>query len=277
MIKLFIFKVLRFVLVAIILIVLTQDLQLFPRAFLSLFQSKKRNPSTVPHWVRSSFIETSDKKKIEVWHVAADEEAPPTSKVAILFHGNGDLVDNFVGLQVWFSQQGIASYSFDYRGYGKSTGWPSESGLYLDSQAVWEHVVSETSAQPQDIIIVGFSIGTALAAKLAAEKNVGTLVLLSAYTNLPDVVRERALFRPLVPFLKYKFPTTEYLAQLKETDLVLAHGVKDEVIGFSHFDKVAASYSGRGELITIIDENATHNDLFWRIRSRLGSALASLQ
>lgn len=276
MIKLLFLKVLRFVLFAVILVILTQDLQLFPRAFLSLFQSKKRDPRTVPHWVQSTFVTTSDNKKIETWFVDADADAPSTQKVAILFHGNGDLVDNFVGLQVWFSQQGIKSYSFDYRGYGKSTGWPSESGLHKDSEAVWDYVIADTSADPQDIIIVGFSIGTALAARLAAEKNVGTLVLLSAYTNLADVVRERLIFRPLVPFLKYELPTTKYLAKLTSTDLILAHGVEDEVIGFSNFDKVAATYSGKGELIPIVDENATHNDLFWRIRSRLADALRQL-
>jgi len=250
--------------------------QIFPGAFASLFSSKKRDPQTIPFWVKASFVETSDGKQIELWRVDANDDVVDTGKVAILFHGNGDKVDNFVGLQVWFAQQGITSYSFDYRGYGKSTGWPSEKGLYLDSDAVWDAVISQIKAQPEDIMIVGYSIGTALATRLAAKHNIGTLVLLSAYSSIKELVGERALFKPLTPFLKYKLNTLEYISKLKETDLIAIHGKQDPIINFSHLKKVVSAYKGSGQSVAIEVEDAAHNDLFLKSKNKLGEKLREL-
>jgi pimeloyl-ACP methyl ester carboxylesterase len=109
-------------------------------------------------------LETTDKLMLSAWWVpAADPEG------TVLFcHGNaGNMGDRLDTLQI-INTLGLNVLIFDYRGYGRSEGSPSEKGTYLDAEAAWNYLVDEKEIAPQQIIVWGRSLGGAIAARTAA-------------------------------------------------------------------------------------------------------------
>lgn len=250
--------------------VLSQDLQIFPGLVDGLFSSNLREPGTLPPGVESHFIETADGEKLESWYlpVTGSEYA------VVIFHGNAGTVEGFFPYQQWFREIGISSIGFDYRGFGKSSGWPSEEGLYQDGEAAWQFARMTTGLAPEKIILFGISIGTGLAARVARDHQPGILVLLAGYTSLVDVVREMPLLGHLAPLLRYRLPTADYLKELRRTCVVAAHGRLDDTIPFSHLAGIRAAVGGELSFREIVSENAGHNDLFYAEKKRLGSGIS---
>ena len=226
----FLLRLLIYTLVFAIIVVATQHFQFFPGAYTSLFVSSKRNPTSLPAGVTSNFIETKDKELIEVWRQEVDSN---DKRVAIIFHGNAGDIENFYAFQKYFRSIGITNYAFDYRGYGKSSGWPSEDGLYLDGKATTEYVLKREDIPSTKLIIVGISIGSGPASEIAKNFKVGTLLLFAPFTSLPDAVKIVPLFGLLHPFTIYDFPVQKNVEQLNYTCLIIAHGTNDGVIPYS--------------------------------------------
>lgn len=253
----------------VVLLVVTQDFQVFPALVPSIFEKSVRDESTLPEGVKSVFLTTADDKKIEVWVLrppAGGPEAP--HRAALILHGNGGPVDAFFSYQKWLQSLGITSYSAEYRGIGKSTGWPSEKGIYLDAEAAFSYLLGQEEMKAEDVMVLGISIGTAPAAFLAKRHPVGTLVLLSPFVSIPAVVEDSPVLKYFRPFLWYQFPVQEFLRDISSC-VVMAHGKRDTVIPFSHMQRLKRDYTGRGPLHTIVSGEADHNDLFHRVREEL--------
>ena len=92
---------------------------------------------------------------------------------------------------------GFSVFIFDYRGYGRSTGQPSEAGLYRDAQTAWDPLTRQRGIAPQRIVLFGESLGGAVAARLAARQPPGALVLSSVFTSAPDLAADRYPWLPL--------------------------------------------------------------------------------
>jgi len=93
-------------------------------------------------------ISTSDSVELDGWFVPADK----ARGVVLFFHGNaGNISHRLDSIQI-FNALGLDVLIIDYRGYGQSTGTPSEPGTYLDSEAAWRYLVEERSFPPQNII-----------------------------------------------------------------------------------------------------------------------------
>ncbi len=270
-------RVLRFVPIAPLLLVLTQDLQIFPGIWHPVL--RMQNNAAARASVRTAFVRTPDNEKLEVWVVPPEVSSSGRNKVAILFHGNGESVDTAYPLQRWFAKRGYQTYSFDYRGYGNSTGWPSESGLYLDALSVWNFVKEDAfkkdpQAQEPEILIVGVSIGTGIAAFLASEIQPEAMLLYSPYSSLPATLRDRPLLGYLAPFLLYELPTATFVSQLKQTCLFIVHGGADTIIDNRHSQLVADAYTGPHSRMKIF-ERSGHNDIFLASREYVAEVLAA--
>ena len=268
----FLVRLLLDCLVFLLMLIVSQPFLVFPYAFLSLFDSAARDPQTLPPDVQSFFVATDDGKRLEVWHLPAHSAAARHS-VAVFFHGNGGGIANFFPYQQWLSSIGISSYGFDYRGYGKSTGWPTEEGVFRDGQAVWRFAANREGLDPAEVIGIGNSIGSGPAARSALFFRARTLVLIAPYTSLPEVARQRPLLGLLSPFLWYSFPTKEYLKSLPGTCLVLAHGRKDTVIRFSHSEELELAYRGTGPVALVVSATAGHNDILFAAYPEIGEKL----
>jgi alpha-beta hydrolase superfamily lysophospholipase len=235
--------------------VLTQDLQVFPSLIPPLVGA---DPGSPPPAITESFVTTRDNVRIRVWEMNAEGKE---RSVALILHGNADSLPNIANLQNLLAKNGISSFSFDYRGSGASTGWPSEEGIYLDGEAVMDDLLNRKGTPPNRVGVLGISVGTGPASYLAQRYKVGKLVLVSPYFSIRDLVAEMPLYGLLVPFFKYRFPTAEYLAQATETEIAIFHGVKDTTIPFSHSERIVKHIPTtiRHELIRI--DNAGHNDI----------------
>lgn len=259
-------------------LILTQDIQLFPMAVSGLI-SGGYSPEP-PSPVTREFVSSFDGRKIEVWFRPGTPNQPLSGYSAIFFRGNGGTLMNFAHIQKWLADMGADTAMFNYRGYGATRGWPNESALYKDTQAVWEYFKARTHADQNHTLLVGLSIGTGPAAYLASTIQPKLLVLLAPYSDIPAVAAQQTMIRwifPLVrPFLHWKIPTAEFVSQLKTTNFILAHGQKDGLIPPDNGRRVEASYRGEGVVYSVFDPSAGHNDLFTQQQSNLTKKIIEL-
>jgi len=251
-------------------LVMIQDFMILPSLAGSLIANRDGIPPTqTPDGVRSFFLEAPDKTKIEIWEL---ESTSASKQAAIVFHGNAGTVDTFFFVQRWLKQLGITSYGFEYRGIGRSSGWPSEKGFYSDTDRLIEYLGEEKGYHPESLILVGISLGTGLATYAAEKYPVNSLVLFSPFSSLTQIVREGP-YRPLLPFVKYKFPNVERFKNLKAHCLIMAHGKKDNTIPFSHFETLAQVDQGERQVYLFASENADHGYLFSLTADAVGAAI----
>jgi fermentation-respiration switch protein FrsA (DUF1100 family) len=130
---------------------------------------------------------------------------------------------------------------FDYRGYGRSEGQPSEEGTYLDAQAAYGWLRARGFAA-RKIIALGKSLGGAVATELAVRETVGGLVLQSAFTSIADVGVERFPWLPVRRWHRIKYETLKKLPRL-QVPLLVMHGRADETIRFQHGEQNFAAAS----------------------------------
>jgi hypothetical protein len=252
------------------LIVGTQNLQIFPGAVAGLLESRVRDPKTLPEGVSSYFVNTEDGKQLEVWQLPVVD----SSSAAIVFHGNGASVSNFFPYQQFFAARGITSYGFDYRGYGKSTGWPSEKGLYLDSDAVIKFVAQMENLAPEKLIIAGVSIGSGPASYAASRIQPKALILFSPYESLPEAIGATPVFGIFKMFSWYEFPVKQFVSTLKSSCMIVVHGTKDTVIPIAQGKTVFGAYSGSGKSSFIEAHGAGHNDILFIAAGDVGGAMS---
>ncbi len=272
--SLFLLRLVGALLVVCLCLILTQELQIFPSIVNGLMTKKGVRHESLPPGVTSHFVKTEDGKVIESLRMAA--KGTDLGRVAVFFHGNAGTVDNFLFIQEWLSGQGITSYGFDYRGYGRSSGWPSEHGIYADGDAVINFALEKEGKSAKELILVGLSIGSGPSAVLAKRYNPELLILLSPYTDLRSLTKRLPVFGFLAPFLWYTFPTKDSVSALTRTSLIVAHGKKDEVIPFDLGEEVFNAYRGAGEKIFIQHDTSDHNGIFWLTEVQLSKALHSV-
>ncbi len=199
------------------------------------------------------WIETSDGERLHGWLVKAETHAP----LLLFFHGNagniGDRVEN-VALLV---RAGISVLIFDYRGYGKSSGKPTEEGVYTDGLAVYEYAVKTLGYGPQNIVLFGRSLGAAVAAHLASRVEVAGVILESAFTNLKDLAWVHYPFIPGKFLVKHKFDVLEMVKGMKAPLLVI-HGDQDDLVPVRLGERVYGAAPGAKEFYVV--PGAGHND-----------------
>ncbi|MDD2942942.1 MAG: alpha/beta fold hydrolase [bacterium] len=254
-------------------IVLTQDVHIFPGVIFSQVTKPFKRFRSKPLEAESIFISTEDNKSIELWRIGPDADTEELPYVAVIFHGNGASMKGFLAIQLWLSSLGIISYGFDYRGFGNSTGWPSERGLELDSDAVWKYITTRENILPEQMIVLGISIGGALAARIASLHEPKVLILVSAFTNLRQAVVDYFPMGIFAPLLKYRLPTIDYVGKLKNAHLITAHGERDRIVRPYHTEKIMSAYHGSGTAIRITRDVPGHNSIFFSARHEIAEAL----
>jgi pimeloyl-ACP methyl ester carboxylesterase len=124
-------------------------------------------------------IRTADGETLQGWWVPVEE----SRGTVLLFHGNAGNISHRLDYLMMFHRMRYATLIVDYRGYGKSTGSPSEEGTYKDAEAAWEYLRGARGVRQQDLVIVGESLGGAVASRLAAKVAPRAVVLLSTFTG----------------------------------------------------------------------------------------------
>ena len=187
-------------------------------------------------------ITTRDNVNLDSWFVPAKDNDLVGKGVILFCHGNGGNISNRISYLPIFRELGLATFLFDYRGYGKSGGTPTEEGTYTDVEAAWQYLTQERQIPPQKIIIYGESLGGAIASYLAQKisqpngnNNAGGLVLASTFTSISDRAAELYPFMPIRFLSRFSYNSIERLPSIKIPVLVI-HSIDDEIIPFHHGD-----------------------------------------
>ncbi len=174
----------------------------------------------------------------------------------LYFHGNGGNLSIWLPILAGIVRQGYTVAAFDYRGYGASTGRPTERGLYTDVDAVLQWAYD--SAPGAATVYWGRSLGTTMAAYAATKRAPRALILESGFPDAGTLLRNSLALRFLSLFSSYRFPTATYLEHVKCPVLVM-HGDEDGVVPLAAGQALHASIDGPKEWFTIT--GAGHNDV----------------
>jgi fermentation-respiration switch protein FrsA (DUF1100 family) len=172
-------------------------------------------------------IETADAERLRAWVM----RAPAPRANIVYFHGNGANLSNWSPILTAIVKRGYSVVAFDYRGYGMSTGHPTERGLYRDVEAIAKHAQA-LRAESVPTIYWGRSLGAAMAAYAATVQPPDGIILESGFANARAAVRDSPILVVLSFFSSYRFPTAEFVNRANRPVLVV-HGDRDSVIPFA--------------------------------------------
>ena len=190
--------------------------------------------------------------------------------VVLYFHGNRENVNHYAAFAENFTRNHYEVWMPDYPGFGKSTGELSEKGMYDEALQVYK--LARIKYSPQQIIIYGRSLGTGIAAHLAAERDCKKLLLETPYYSFTSMVTSLFWMYPVNRLLKYKLPTYQYLRQVT-APISIFHGTDDRVIAHRNASRLKEILKPTDEFITI--PGGSHNDLntFPLMQQKLDSLL----
>lgn len=197
-------------------------------------------------------IKTTDGKLLHGLLFTADS----SKRLIIYFHGNAGSLSTWGEVAKTYTDLNYDVFLLDYRGYGKSEGEiEGQSQLYDDNQTVYNELKKRYNES--NMIVLGYSIGTGLASKLAATNNPKLLILQAPYYNMTDMMQKNFSFIPTF-LLKYKFATNDYLKDCK-MPVVIFHGNQDEVIYYGSSQKLKNEFKSQDTLITLVGQG--HNGI----------------
>jgi len=209
-----------------------------------------------------------DGERLHGWWVAA--RAPSIGHV-LLCHGNaGNVGDRVLHLEL-LSAVGFDVLAFDYRGYGRSSGRPSERGTYLDARAARDALLSRDRIDAARVLYLGESLGGAVALALALELPPAGVILQSTFTSVRDMARVHYPFVPpaLVPDA---YPSLRLIRRLQAPLLVL-HGERDEIVPLMHGEALVEAAPAPKRMHVFPDVG--HNDLLTRAGRAWAQAIAA--
>ena len=214
-------------------------------------------------------IRTEDAETLAAWWVPAPGVSQPRGTV-LFFHGNAGNISHRIDYLLMFSRLGYATLIFDYRGYGQSSGSPSEEGTYRDAEAAWRWLTRARGIAAGDIVYVGESLGGAVASWLAVRHPPRALVLLSTFTSVPELGAQLYPFLPVRLISRFGYDNLAHVRQSK-APLLVAHSRDDEIIPFAHGRAIFEAAAGPKRFLEM---RGGHNDGFIFMRDEWVKALA---
>src|SRR5688572_31185218 len=199
-------------------------------------------------------IRTADGETLQAWWVPAEN----ARGVVLFFHGNAGNISHRLDYLLMFNRLRYTTLIVDYRGYGKSTGSPSEEGTYRDAEAAWEYLRHARLAQPQDVVIAGESLGGAVGTWLAAKVKPRAVLLFSTFTSVNDLGAQVYWFLPVMLLSRIGYDNVDNLKRI-DAPVFIAHSPDDDVVPYSHGKKL---FEAAREPKAFLELRGGHNDGF---------------
>jgi uncharacterized protein len=196
------------------------------------------------------WFQAPDGVALNGWFFPAATNSPRAATAVLFCHGNGGNISHRLETCQGLLATGVSVFVFDFRGYGRSQGHPSEEGTYLDAQGAYQWLRAKGFAA-KEILAYGESLGGGVASELAAREPTGGLILQSTFTSLPDIGAELFPWLPVRWVGSIKYQTLKKLPTLHIPVLVM-HSRTDELIRFRHSERNFAA--------------ANEPKLFWEIK-----------
>jgi alpha-beta hydrolase superfamily lysophospholipase len=197
-------------------------------------------------------LTASDGVQIFAWHVAPRDDKP----VIVYFHGNGGALRYRVERFRKLIGAGIGLLAVEYRGYGGSAGSPTETGLFADGEAAYAFAAARY--KPEQIVVWGESLGTAIAVTIAAEKPVARVILEAPFTSAASVARLRYWYMPIGLLMKDQYRSDERIEKITAPVLIL-HGTRDHIVPFAMGERMFELTKAPKHIARFLDGD--HEDL----------------
>jgi len=204
---------------------------------------------------RDVFLNTPDGQSLHGWFFSAEPEKP----VILFFHGNAGNISHRLDYIERLVRMGFNLFIFDYRGYGRSSGKPSEKGLYIDALCAYDYIINIEKLKPENIILLGRSLGAAAAIETAAKRDARSLVVESAFLSVRHMAKYMGIFSLISPFLPSNYNNLEKIKNIKIPKLII-HGGRDEIVPFSMGSELFAAAGPPKYFYPI--KGAGHNDTY---------------
>jgi fermentation-respiration switch protein FrsA (DUF1100 family) len=176
-------------------------------------------------------LDTADGERLIAWHVPPRGDRP----VVLYLHGNGGALSHRAERFRALTADGTGLVAVDYRGYGGSSGRPTEAGLSIDAETAYAFAAARYLAA--SIAVWGESLGTGVAVALAAERPIGRLVLEAPFTSAVDLAARRYPFVPVRWLMKDQFRSDLHIAAVAAPLLVL-HGARDTIVPIEYGERL---------------------------------------
>lgn len=174
--------------------------------------------------VEERVLSTPDGARVLVWYSRANSGMP----TLLYFHGNaGSLADRAERIRK-YQAKGYGMFMMTYRGFGGSTGKPSEHANVADANLAYDTLVASGVA-PDDIIIYGESLGSSVAVQVAAKRKAAGLILDAPYTSMVDLARLHYPQIPLRWLMTDRYETMHYIGDVT-MPLLIIQGGKDDIV-----------------------------------------------
>lgn len=216
------------------------------------------NPAAVGLAYEDVALLTRDGVRLHAWFIPAEHP-----RATVLYcHGNAGNISHRLDSIRLLHSLGLQVLILDYRGYGQSEGKPSEAGTYRDADAAWHYLLETRGLPASGIILLGRSLGAAVAADLASRTQPAAVILESAFTSVPDRAAEIYPWLPVRLLSRYRYDNLGKMARI-DRPLLLVHGREDEIIPFSHAERL---FRRAREPKSLLEISGGHNDAFQRSR-----------
>ncbi len=185
----------------------------------------------------------------------------PEARGTILYcHGNGLNIANRIGLCRDLHRLGVNVFIFDYRGYGRSRGWPTEQGTYRDARAAYEVVrARHDDAERPPVIVFGASLGGTIAAQLALDKPVRGAIFEASFSSVVDVGERLYPWLPVRWFAKHRYEADRRVPHITAPKL-FASSRHDQLIPFELGRKL---YEAAAEPKEFFELSGPHDEASW--------------
>lgn len=197
-------------------------------------------------------LDTPDGQTLAGWYVPAEG----AERTILFCHGNAGNISHRLDTLKMFHELGLNCLIVDYRGYGESSGRPTESGTKIDMLAGFQWLIEEKGARAEQIILFGRSLGGSIAATLAKDLNPGGLVIESAFTSFNDIGSHYYPWLPVRLFSRFDYNTLEAVKQVKCPVLVI-HSPDDEIVPYKFGQQI---FAAANEPKQFADLKGTHNE-----------------
>lgn len=195
------------------------------------------HPQSDGHRTRHLVLRTSDGERLCGWLMTP--RAPGPHPGVLYFGGRSEEV-SWVARDAGRMFPGMTVLAMNYRGYGRSSGVPGERPIMEDAAMLCEWLAAHHRVDPQQLAVVGRSLGSGVAVQLAAQRSLSSLVLITPYDSVVSLARRRFRTLPVHWLLRHRFESVKFATGLQTRTLVL-RAQDDDVVPATHTDAFVAS------------------------------------
>lgn len=202
-------------------------------------------PDTEEVWLRSA-----DGTRIHAWHLPHPD---PDAGAVLVHHGNAGNVSHRGGLMAALRKTlGRSVVCYDYPGYGRSGGRPSEAGCYAAGDAAYRFLTAERMIPADRVVLYGESLGGGVAVDQATRLDHEAVILVFTFTSLPRAAQKHFPFLPCASMMKNRFDNLAKIGRLHKP-LLVTHGTKDRVVPYRQGEELFAAAPGPKRFFTLND------------------------